>query len=463
MQSMGIKGIIGALGVVGSVVFGLITLERSWDEESELRAQVLSHLDEEALDFAKSASSLSQSNQCLPVIAASKDGINSFYMHCSKDALENESQEERISENFTVPAALSRRFHFWERVYSLWGHDQHIIHAANYPEVVFEIIDGAHARDYGSPNVDKETKRLLKERIAAYRVILDRLDRQQRNSRIEMSPAMQRVADTMAHIQDKRKYRIAYLTIRSQLGQREFVRTGLVSSQSYMPKIEEIFLEQGLPTELANLAFVESSFNLQAYSKVGASGVYQLMPGTARQYGLIVEEDIDERRDPIKSARVAAKLLQTNFRLTQNWGLAVTAYNHGLGGIKQAMKKARSVELDEIIDRFQEKSFGFASENFYCEFLAMVKTVRNSGTVFGELATVAPLQFKEIKLQGRTSIKQLEKKYGVTLAEVGRLNPDISRSWLTKIGILPGGYRVKIPDRTAETLAASQLVRADVD
>ena len=96
----------------------------------------------------------------------------------------------------------------------------------------------------------------------------------------------------------------------------------------------------GLPTELAALPHVESSFNTYAYSKVGAAGMWQFMRGTGRRF-LRIDAAVDERLDPYRSTEAAASFLEQNYIVLGSWPLALTAYNHGAGGMKRRAGAAR--------------------------------------------------------------------------------------------------------------------------
>ena len=104
-----------------------------------------------------------------------------------------------------------------------------------------------------------------------------------------------------------------------------------------MKEIKRIFKEVGVPEELSVLPHVESSFQLQAYSSAGAAGIWQFTRSTGRLY-MKVGYEVDERRDPIVAAYAAAKLLKHNYKQLKSWPLAITAYNHGVNGMKRAKK-----------------------------------------------------------------------------------------------------------------------------
>src|SRR4029453_14806897 len=159
-------------------------------------------------------------------------------------------------------------------------------------------------------------------------------------------------------------YRDAKDELRFQLGQRDKFRDGLVRSGAYEEQMRAVFRENGLPDGLALLPHVESSFNVRAYSKYGAAGVWQFMRGTGRRF-MKVDYVIDERLDPITSTRAAARLLRENYGILGSWPLALTAYNHGAAGMNGAVEKVGTSRIEVIIARYDSPSFGFASRNFY--------------------------------------------------------------------------------------------------
>lgn len=196
--------------------------------------------------------------------------------------------------------------------------------------------------------------------------------------------------------------------LRSQSGLRDEFETAVKRAEPYLPYMEDIFRSYKIPSELTRIAFVESMFNVQAKSKVGASGVWQFMPGTARKF-LYVNSFIDERNSPLKATKAAAQLLSLNYQDLNSWPLAITAYNHGTGGMLRAVKKIGSSDISKIIEKYESPSFGFASKNFYAEFLAALKSFPKVAKNYST-STIAPsYQLEVVTLDRPITVNELLK------------------------------------------------------
>jgi membrane-bound lytic murein transglycosylase D len=403
-------------------------------------------LDADTAAFSARTANISNAPECFPIHIRDERSIGIVYQYCSTEAVQKDGDAVEISDQFQVPQSIARRYNFWRRIYSLWGKDQYVLHVSQYPEIVLEAFDASRLGDHTGP-VAKEiaVKKVAKLQKDNYRRMLISMH-QYRKSPELFTPAMKRVAESMAHIPDSDKFLVAARSMRLQRGQRDFIATGLTVAPKYLPHIEEEFKGQDIPVEITRLAFVESSFNLSAHSKVGASGVYQIMPATGRQY-LKMHSGIDERNEPIKASRAAAKLLRLNYKLTGNWPLAITAYNHGVGGIKKAVKKVGTNDIAELINKYNGNAFGFASKNFYASFLGVLATLKEADRLFPEIAKVQPLAYTNLKLTKSMSISQIKKKYSLTTTEIAEMNPDISRSVIRSQGWLPKGYVLKLPSK----------------
>lgn len=102
------------------------------------------------------------------------------------------------------------------------------------------------------------------------------------------------------------------------------------------------------------------------------------MPATARGLGLKVSRQRDERLDVLKATRAAARMLRQNYRMLGSWPLAITAYNHGPYGVRRAVQAVGSTDLMVLIERYEKSTWGFASKNFYAEFIAALAVVTDA-------------------------------------------------------------------------------------
>lgn len=404
---------------------------------------LMTEMEHEAMQFEKVSKLLPIKDDCVPLRVGGVGRIDFQYLACSDQARENDGVSVKISENITVPEGLAHRFNFWRRVYSLWSKNQYVLHVAEFPEVVLEIHDSSRIADLGDKTREKSMKPWLDVRRRQYQQILVRLNSMKTIDESQLTPTELRVSKLFDHIKRKDKFFIAAQSLRVQRGQREYIAKGLETASRYLPHIEESFRKEGLPREFARIAFIESSFNLQAMSKVGASGVYQIMPQTGKDY-LIVDGGIDERNDPIKAARAASRLLIMNHRILGQWPLAITAYNHGVGGIRKAMVATGSSDIVTLIEKYDGPNFGFASKNFYSGFLGLLATLEKSNKVFPAVKIDEPMKF-DVARVGGMSVSQVKAKYKMNQYTLAYMNPDITRNFLKTDGVFPPRYVLKIP------------------
>ena len=132
-----------------------------------------------------------------------------------------------------------------------------------------------------------------------------------------------------------KRYLVAYTTTRKSI-----MESILERSQYYFPMIEEELCRVGLPLELRMLPAVESALNPMAVSRAGATGLWQFMYTTGKQYGLEVTSFMDQRRDPVLATQAACRLLADLYQFYGDWTLALAAYNCGPGNVNKAMRRA---------------------------------------------------------------------------------------------------------------------------
>ncbi len=138
-----------------------------------------------------------------------------------------------------------------------------------------------------------------------------------------------------------------------------------------------------MPIELAILPHVESSYHPGAYSSAAATGMWQIVRSTAQRF-MRVDYVVDQRLDPYAASNGAMELLEYNYNALGSWPLALTAYNHGANGIARAIRDVGSTDIGRIIADYKGPRFGFASRNFYPQFLAALHVDQNAQEYFGQ-------------------------------------------------------------------------------
>ncbi|MBK7307975.1 MAG: lytic transglycosylase domain-containing protein [Chitinophagaceae bacterium] len=146
--------------------------------------------------------------------------------------------------------------------------------------------------------------------------------------------------------------------------------------QPYFNLIDNILSQYGLPRELKYVAVIESNLKTGATSWVGAAGPWQFMPETARQYGLVVNGYIDERRDYIKSTHAAARYLLNSYKVYHDWLLVLASYNGGLGNVNKAIRNSGSKNFWSL-----QYYLPGESRNYVKKFIATHYVMEGSGGV----------------------------------------------------------------------------------
>jgi membrane-bound lytic murein transglycosylase D len=352
-----------------------------------------------------------------------------------------------------VPAGLKTQVKFWKDVFATYSTREVVIHDTEHLDRVYAVLDfrplaesgmsDAEVAAYSKAKVESE-----KERVRAILMRLHQLGPdpgQLTDEERKIWALFRNVKEPDALLQAAAADRI-----RAQTGLRDRFAAGVEVSRRYLPEMEAIFRREGLPVELTRLPLVESCFNVHAYSKVGAAGIWQFMPGTGRLY-MQVNAAVDERRDPIMSTQAAAYHLKRNYEVLGTWPLALTAYNHGRAGMARAVSQVGTTDIVEIIRRYHGPSFKFASRNFYAEFLAALEVERHFADYFGTIRGHAPLQTDTVRVPDYISFQTLARLAGTEADQLADLNPALSREVVAGKMYVPKGYRARVPDGVAET------------
>lgn len=302
---------------------------------------------------------------------------------------------------FDVPKGLELNYRFWLDIYTKYTTDQGILHDGDYLDLVYEVLDFSHISsrtDIREAQKAAARTKAVKEGKKRIVNLLKKLNATKDPS--TLSTEERRIWDFFEKIPAKKKFLDATSKnrLRFQLGQRDRIVQGIFFSGRYLEDFEKIFRESGLPVELTRLPFVESSFNVLARSKVGASGLWQIMRYTGRPY-MMINNTIDKRNYPQDAAKLAAKLFRNNYNMLESWPLAVTGYNHGPAGVLKLTKLNRSRELGDLVQNIgMKKHLGFASRNFYASFLAALEAEKNAPQYYGPVFWSKPLNGVEITL-----------------------------------------------------------------
>jgi peptidoglycan lytic transglycosylase D len=219
----------------------------------------------------------------------------------------------------------------------------------------------------------------------------------------------------------------------------DIIGRGLARSGRYTPMIHRIFQEEGIPTDLAQVALIESSYLPRARSPRAAHGIWQFMPRTGRDYGLTTNAVVDERSDPEKATRAAAKYLSYLYELFHDWHLALAAYNAGEGKI------LRVQERTGLNDFWQLAASGLLkpqTQNYVPAVIAATLIAKNPAHYGFEIQYEPPLEYETIELNRPVRLRDLAVSEDLSLDELELLNPEL------KTGITPRqpeGYDLKVP------------------
>jgi len=330
---------------------------------------------------------------------------------------------------FETPVGMEERVQFWKDIYTKYSSEQGVLHDSKYVSLVYDNLDFSDITasvDLTHRQKEKARRKRVDEKKKEIIARIKRLHDVKDPATLEGEDA--RYFELFAKVDEPKKFLEAAKKgrLRFQLGQRDIFMRGIYQSGRYLRQMEEIFAQEGLPMELTRLPFVESSFNLKARSRVGASGIWQFMRSTARSY-MRMDGSADERNDPLRATRAAAKKMRNNFSMLKSWPLAVTAYNHGPAGVRRLVEKMGTTDIVELID-VRKGRFGFASASFYASFLAALDVERNAEKHFGILEVMPELRGAEIPLVKNQAAKDFLKWFNNDVELAKTLNPHVTDS-----------------------------------
>lgn len=231
--------------------------------------------------------------------------------------------------------------------------------------------------------------------------------------------------------------------VRWQLGQSDRFLAGLQRSGAYRAHINQVIREKNLPLELGVLPHVESSFNPNAFSSASAAGMWQFGTATGKRF-MRIDHIVDERMDPYLATYAAMSLLEYNYSILGTWPLALTAYNHGAGGMVRAVKELGTDRIERIVADYKGRAFGFASRNFYAQFLAVIDVENNAKRYFGDLHLESSPDYVQVTTDAYIDAEVLASSLGVSLEQLRADNPALRPVVWDGSKRIPKGFSVKL-------------------
>ena len=336
---------------------------------------------------------------------------------------------------FPQPAELDRDVNFWLSIFTNYTTREGVLHDSRNLAVVYEKLPLPE-------NVSRrQRQRLSDQRRQHYKGILRTLAS---GKRANLTAEEQRVLDLWPDDVTDEELSAATGRIRFQLGLSDRFQEGLRRSGHYRNHVNAEFTRLGVPVDLAALPHVESSYNTDARSHVGASGIWQFTRSTGRRF-MQVDHVVDERNDPFLATTAAGKLLAYNYSIAGNWPMAITAYNHGLAGVRRAMRRHGDHAYADIMRNYNGRTFGFASRNFYVAFLAAREVDQNTDRYFPGLVPYRPVDYTSIRLDAYVPADELASALNVRERDLARHNPALQATIWQGSKYLPRDYTVRMP------------------
>jgi membrane-bound lytic murein transglycosylase D len=235
---------------------------------------------------------------------------------------------------------------------------------------------------------------------------------------------------------------------------RKTLLAGMERSGRYRSMILRILDAEGLPPELIHLAQAESGFIPRAVSYKAAGGMWQFLTWRGQEYGLMQTKYTDDRMDPERATRAAARHLHDLYNEFGDWYLALAAYNCGPGVVEKAVQRTGYADFWELRDR---GVLPVETTNYVPIILAMTIMEKNAAEYgLQDIVLDQPIQYDTIETTAPTSLALIADLSDAPLAEVQDLNPAILK------GIAPEGYAVHVPKGTGDQLMASlEMIPSD--
>ena len=220
---------------------------------------------------------------------------------------------------------------------------------------------------------------------------------------------------------------------------RKEIEAGLQRSGRYLHMIKNIFRQEGLPEDLAYMALVESGYKPHALSRAWAKGIWQFIKSTGNKYGLKVNWWLDERSDPEKATRAAARHIKDLYELFGDWHLVMAGYNGGENRIKRAIDRLKTKDFWRIA---KTRYIRRETKNYVPAVLAAI-LISKDPTAFGfDIEKEEPIKYDKVNLKRATDLRLIAQCCQTSLKEIIDLNPELRRL-MTPVGYT--NYEIRIP------------------
>lgn len=235
-----------------------------------------------------------------------------------------------------------------------------------------------------------------------------------------------------------------------------FLEEGLSRGVRYLPMVQDVFRAEGLPLDLAYVPLVESAFKPSALSRAKARGIWQFMRGTALENGLRQDWYIDERAEPLKATRAAAKYLRTLHDMFDgDWHLALASYNGGPGRVQRAIKRSGRKDFWKL--SATTKFLPRETRDYVPLVLAAMIIARNPAQYGMNITPIDIPDYETVTLTSPVDLRRVAEWTNTPVKTIQDLNPELRR-WTTPVRATD--YELKVPAGTAEMVQA-HLTAAD--